>query len=342
MRGVKPYFCVAKKSPDFVRMKKIGPTIPFGGRRFKLLQLFGATFVSSQADDAVINTLGKFDYFRDVIFDRKFVFLQHGVIQNDLSDWLKKENKNISLFITTTLPEYRSILKDGYGYTEKEVVLTGLPRYDLLYEQDQKVIAVIPTWRKFLVATVRKDTEKEYDESVTDSAYFRFYAGLLSDHRLLAAAEKAGYRICFKLHPSASAIGKKIRGDKRVEIIGKNRSYREIIAKSSLLVTDYSSVAFDFAYLKKPVVYCQFDEQDFFSGEHVVNLKRGYFDYRLHGFGEVVTNLEETIELLLSYLEHDCRIKEEYRTRVAHTFRYYDDRNCERVTEKILELTRGR
>ena len=50
------------------------------------------------------------------------------------------------------------------------------------------------------------------------------------------------------------------------------------------MITDYSSVAFEMAYLKKAVLYYQFDEEEFFSGKH---WQKGYFDYRKDGFGAV-------------------------------------------------------
>ena len=50
------------------------------------------------------------------------------------------------------------------------------------------------------------------------------------------------------------------------------------------MLTDYSSVAFDFAYLRKPIVYAHFDKEAFFSGEH--SYTAGYFDYERDGFGE--------------------------------------------------------
>ena len=90
----------------------------------------------------------------------KFIFLQHGVIQNDLSDWLNRYNKNISLFVTTTNQEYQSILTYPYYYDEKVVKKTGLPRYDLLYHNEKKYITIMPTWRAYLVGGIDPDTGK--------------------------------------------------------------------------------------------------------------------------------------------------------------------------------------
>ena len=53
-----------------------------------------------------------------------------------------------------------------------------------------------------------------------------------------------------------------------------------------------SSVAFDFAYLGKPVIYAQFDKEEFYE-KH--DYKAGYFNYERDGFGEVVYDLESTV-----------------------------------------------
>ena len=101
------------------------------------------------------------------------------------------------------------------------------------------------------------------------------------------------------------------------------------------MVTDYSSAVFDFAYLRKPVIYAQFDKEQFFSGAHT--LKSGYFDYSRDGFGEVTDSLEETVDLLIAYMENNCQMKEEYRRRANAFFAFHDQNNCQRVFEKLMQ-----
>ena len=101
-------------------------------------------------------------------------------------------------------------------------------------------------------------------------------------------------------------------------------------------MTDYSSAVFDFAYLRKPVVYCHFDREEFFTGEHVYT--KGYFEYEREGFGEVVYALEPLTDLIIQYVQEDCRLKELYRKRIDSFFAFHDKNCCSRVTEKILAL----
>lgn len=127
------------------------------------------------------------------------------------------------------------------------------------------------------------------------------------------------------------------KADPSVRILDTDVKYRDIFAKSSMVVTDYSSVAFDFAYLEKPVVYTQFDKNSFFSGEHMYT--KGYFDYERDGLGEVAYDLDTTVELIIAYMKSGCELKPLYRERIERFYAYHDKKNCERVYKKILRLT---
>ena len=110
--------------------------------------------------------------------------------------------------------------------------------------------------------------------------------------------------------------------------------YKEVFAESSLIVTDYSSVAFDFAYLGKPVIYAQFDRKEFFQGH---TYSEGYFDYKEMGMGEVEEDLPRTVDRIIEYMNCECNMKEKYLQRVEAFFPFRDKKNSERVYDCIME-----
>lgn len=112
-------------------------------------------------------------------------------------------------------------------------------------------------------------------------------------------------------------------------------TYCDALAQSDLLVTDYSSVAMDFAYLRKPVLYCHFDREEFEQGDHIYT--PGYFDYEKDGFGEVVYNRDALVDAIISYMETGCQLKQLYRERMDQFFFYNDQNNCARIYEKIRD-----
>ena len=113
--------------------------------------------------------------------------------------------------------------------------------------------------------------------------------------------------------------------------------YFELFNECSIFITDYSSIHFDVAFLKKPIIYYQFDKEYFFKKHYQL----GYFDYEKQGFGKVVEKEEEIIEEIKYYIENNCNIRDEYKNRIEKTFRYLDHENSKRVFEKIQEIDNG-
>ncbi len=330
-------FVINKDCADFERMAKVGKVVDRRSLHNKVLALACDAVISSQMEVEVYNPFnGHDDPYHDLYMKRKVIFLQHGIIQNDLSGWLKRSNKNLSGFVVSAKPEYSSIVHGQYGYPEKNIWLTGMPRYDLLEDHQEKIVYIVPTWRRYLMDS--------FDEAqgvwrlggkFTHSRYLAYYHQLLTDERLMAAAKKYGYRIAFFPHPNLQPFENLFVHGDGVSVVSPNSSYREIYQKGSLLVTDYSSVVFDFAYMNKPVLYTQFDKEEFFSGGHVCTA--GYFDYERDGFGEVEYDLTSTVDRMIEYMANGCQMKPEYRRRVDEFFAYHDRSNCQRVYEKVME-----
>lgn len=340
-RDVNAYFVLSKDSGDFARLRSVGKTVDALSFRHKLLHLLCDCNISAHADDiTVIPFQGYHDSYRDILADVRFVFLQHGIIGNDLSGWLNRFNKDIAGFVTTAIPEYNSIIEGAYFYTAKEVWLTGLPRFDRLYDAGEKRVTIMPTWRRYLTEGYSlKDGAWRLGSDFINSDFFRFYNALLNDTRLHEAAERYGYQIQFMPHPNLQPHLSLFRQNDAVRYLGLDTSYRDIYAQSALVVTDYSSAVFDFAYLRKPLVYCQFDAEEFFKGEHVCT--KGYFDYERDGFGEVERDLESTVDRVIEYMENGCQLKDKYRERIDRFFAFNDQNNCRRVYEKIMEMAKG-
>src|SRR3546814_211249 len=126
-------FVLRRDSHDWDRLARDGfDLLAFGSAEHERALRVCAKIISSHADRYVV------DYFRDgSLASKDFIFLQHGVIMNDLSGWLN--SKKIDRFITSARDEYDAIALDGnrYKFTKKEVVLTSLPRHDALLKQQE-------------------------------------------------------------------------------------------------------------------------------------------------------------------------------------------------------------
>jgi CDP-glycerol glycerophosphotransferase (TagB/SpsB family) len=93
-------------------------------------------------------------------------------------------------------------------------------------------------------------------------------------------------------------------------------------------------VFFDFAYLKKPEIFFQFDKEYFFKTQY----QKGYFSYEKDGFGDVLTTVDEVVNKIEYYIKNDFKMENKYIKRVEKTFEYFDQNNCKRVYDEILKL----
>ncbi|WP_072237190.1 CDP-glycerol glycerophosphotransferase family protein, partial [Campylobacter coli] len=309
-------FALRKESSDWERLKKEGfNLVEFGSFKFERIIKKASKVISSHSDQYLI---------RYITPRQQFIFLQHGVIKDDLSKWLN--SKKIDLFITSTKVEYDSIANDynHYKFGKKEVVLTGLARHDVLLKNNKtntKQILVIPTWRVNIVGTAINSGVRGLKDDFKESEYFQKWNLLLNSNTLQKLCEKYDYTIVFNPHPNIIPYLKDFNIPSYVKIANHNESLQELFCNSSLMITDYSSVAFEMAYLNKPVIYYQFDHEEFFSSH---TYQKGYFDYEKDGFGPVVEDEESLLKELENLLQNNCNPFGIYKDNIDSTFAFKD------------------
>ena len=333
--SIEKYFILSDNSKDWTRLKNKGfNLIKFGSTDHKLV-LSRARYVLSSHVGNLINPFEKEKYNFQVIF------LQHGVTKDNISKWIN--NCHIDLMLTATNEEHISITKNEnhYIYGEKEIKLTGFPRFDSLNKnkKNENIVLIMPTWRKSLAGNfIRKNSSQRiYNKEFRKSNYFYSIQKLLENDTLKNLAITNNFKVVFCPHPNMKDYLKEFCLPKHISIPRKGDSIHELLLKSKLLITDYSSVSFDFAYMKKPIIYYQFDEEEFYLNGHTYD--KGYYDYREHGFGPVANThdeLEEEIRLISNYdfINPDVYIK-----RINDSFPFIDSNNCKRVIEILTENT---
>lgn len=335
---VNAWFALSKDSPDWPRLQRDGfRLLEFGSINYALALRNASYLISSQADNYVVRPP------RGLSGPRrwKFVFLQHGVIHNDLSRWLN--GLPIRIMITTTEAEHRSIVADGSPYllSDKEVARTGLPRYDRLLAMSRQVranrrrsILIAPTWRQHLLAAQGAGHRRDLAVDLASSTFIQAWRDLLSNADLRRLGQRESLELVFLAHPHLQhhVTADMLPPQTRLVTAG-NADLQEVISQARLLITDYSSLAFDIAYLGIPVVYYQFDAAEFFSGNHTVSA--GEFSYVRDGFGPVVTDCSAVVSAAAELLSQSSPRLDQYRRRMERTFTFRDGRCCERVYEAI-------
>lgn len=333
--GVRPVFMIGKNADEAVkkRLKATGEVIYAEDKRYPLFFLSAEKVISSGAGEFTINPFWENRKYYQDLMTADFYYLQHGVACADLSAWLNRFNKNIHRFFTSGERERQSVITGNYGYRAEQVLLTGQARFDALYENTKKQLLVLPTWRRSIRAAYDEKTSSVYFDAFKDTAYFQFYNGLINHERLLAAMRQYGYTGLFCLHP---IFMKQYIDFEQNDVFRVNEGYidyNQVFAESAVMVTDYSSVLFDFAYLRKPVVYAQFDKEQFFADQIY---DEGYFSYENDGFGPVCYDLESTVDALIQLMEQNCDEPALYKERVDAFFAFNDKENAKRILEAII------
>lgn len=339
---INAWFVLKESSHDWQRLKEEGfRLLAFGSLAHKMALLNAQHLISSHADHYVTNYLPH-RYYRDLL-RYKFTFLQHGVTKDNLSGWLN--SKPIRNFITAAADEYQSICQgeSGYKFTEREVQLTGFPRHDALLKKslsiskDRKVL-IMPTWRQSLVGKViGAGNNREKNPLFVKSQYYQAWAGFLHSAKLRDLIKKYDFELVFFPHANLQPYLDDFRND-HITVLGHVdiTSMQDLFSSASMLITDYSSVAFEAAYLQRAILYYQFDREEVFAGGHTY--QKGYFDYDDNGFGPVAIDESYLLGSLEQMLINDCEPTAPYAQRMQDFFAFRDGKCCERVY-KLIENT---
>ncbi|WP_026506350.1 CDP-glycerol glycerophosphotransferase family protein [Butyrivibrio sp. MC2013] len=284
---------------------------------------------------------------RFVRHDQKTIFIGHGIKKDDLDNHYDYRKSGYSLMTTGARPEYEHY-KARYSIPDDKIALTGLCRYDKLYRTmktscTEKIILIMPTFRSWLRTSdsMKKRASAEEEQTFLKSEYYSAFMSLLNDKRMTQWARDNGYKIIFYLHfsfqPYAYLFEENLEADiKDIVIVAKRSEYdvQDLLIRSSFLITDYSSVFFDFAYMHKPVVYYQFDATEFRKKHY----KEGYFSYKRDGFGPVYDRSEDVVDYCLDRMNDGSHVDTNYAAKIDGFFLTPDDRNCQRVYEAIRNL----
>lgn len=319
----KVYYVIDRNSADFYKVKE--DAVAYGTIKSYWMIAVANKIISSHYGAGIPHMNNK--TFKLCGFEKNYYFLQHGIIKDKLTALFGSEI-SVKLFVCGAAPEYEYV-KETYGHPDGVVQYTGLARYDSLHDfQVKNQILLMPTWR----TTIHGQTD------ITDSMYYKQWQGVLQNKRLKEFLEKNNVQLIFYPHFEVQRFTHDFMSDsENVKIADfENYDVQTLLKESKLLVTDYSSVYFDFAYMKKPVVYFQFDREEFF-GKHY---EKGYFDYDTMGFGDVCFDVESTVDSILKIAKNNFVPEDIYADRRKSFFPLDDTKNCERIYEIVNKSKR--
>lgn len=281
---------------------------------------------------------GRVCHFYEKYIDKKqTVYLRHGVAK-DGCEHHSYDALKVRLFICGAKPEYDYFLKNA-GYPVGHLKLTGFARFDDLFnnKKNENFILIMPTWRRYLSNS--HYTKEQNEKHFVNSCYFKQYTELLNSTKFSNFIFENKLKVKFCLHAEFLRYYHLFDHNySNIEFLSKNVDVHQLLMRTSLLITDYSSVFFDVAYMCKPTIFYQFDYEEFRSK----HLSEGYFSYERDGFGPIATNIDELMNCILKcHSSGKFAILPEYEQRIAKFFPIRDNKNCDRIYEeiKIMEFT---
>ena len=220
------------------------------------------------------------------------------------------------------------ILKSSFAYP-RDILESGYPRNDILYnanedriseirknlnlEDGKKTILYAPTWR---------------DDEFYDSGSIKF--NLKLDLKMLEEALGDEYCVLVRTHYFiADKLDLSEFGNFAIDV-SRYDDIAELYLISDILITDYSSVFFDYANLKRPILFYTYDLDKY---EH--QLRGFYIDIRKDVPGPLLFTTQEVIDSI----KNIGTLKEEYKETYDEFYEKFcniDDGNASRrIVEKV-------
>ncbi|MED4207624.1 CDP-glycerol glycerophosphotransferase family protein, partial [Neobacillus mesonae] len=318
------FYVIEKDSPELENVKDLGNILYFGSKEHIWHTIMARRVIGSHHADYLYPL--RTERFKKIVKAKK-VFLQHGVMgtKNMVHNYgVIAPNFETDLFIVSSEYEKSYIVQD-FGYYPADVAVTGLSRFDSLFKNDvetKRQLLIIPTWRDWIVT----------DEKFLESEYFDRYRELVNHPTLHECAQKYNFEIVLCLHPNMQRFTPFFQ-DSPVRIVSQGEvDVQYLLKESAMMITDYSSVAFDMSFLHKPIVYYQFDRERFI-GKYPSHLD---LDNDLPG--DIVYSTDDVLQCVEKYARSNFKMEPEFEKRAAKFLKYHDLNSCKRIYERTLRI----
>lgn len=320
----KIFYVINADSEDLKRVNELGQVVMQYSFAHIYLLLHAETLISTDEMGGIAFP-GRI--LRKTFLKTHNVFLQHGVMAVKRTVYSFDKFFYFSQVICSSEREKR-IFTEDYRFPEDKVSITGLARFDRLIPvkiKEKNQILIAPTWRRYL----------KNNSAVKSSKYFWAWIQLIKDDRFVGLLKKHNVQVFFRPHQNMSPLISDLKLDSEfIRLQDHNDTpMHELISKSSILITDYSSIIFDFLYQDKPVICYMFDKKE----HDYSHWGTSHIDVEYELPADVHQSAVGVISSLEKLLTGRFQISEEHKKLAAMFFKYRDNKNCERIFNAIKE-----
>lgn len=238
----------------------------------------------------------------------------------------KKANNRLTHLIVSS-EATKAIYAKAFGIDEDKVFTYGLPRTDILLDRNRLQKRAVEFYRQYpqlagkrliLYAPTFRDNERGDCRAITD--IYKISRSL------------PDYIILLRLHPHVAKVFEKAEqlAAGRSENLVSVSSYPDIntlLLVADCLITDYSSIIFEYCLLNKPMIFYAYDLEEFDK------MGRGFYrNYKEYVPGPVAGNIDELVALI----RNDRLPTDKLQNFVEEHYKYLDGRSCERIYRNIF------
>lgn len=319
------YYVIDKGSPERSNLDGYDHVVDFRSQEHVDVALAADRFVGTHHADYLYPT--RSPRFASAVATVPKIFLQHGVMG---AKWMvpnygKKASAFVTDLIITSSDREKQIFRKDFGYADEQIAVTGLPRFDALLAGDVKIvpgrILIIPTWRPWL----------QDPDSFTDSDYFDHWSSLLHSEHMQTLVREHDLEIVFCLHPNMQQFTPHFNHLGITVVSQGEIDVQHLMKSSQVMITDYSSVAFDFSFLGRPVAYYQFDSHRF-ANPHVSAHEELP--------GPIISNENELLSWVSDIARANGTVPPAYRERARRFLAHQDRSSSERVFRAVARARR--
>lgn len=262
--------------------------------------------------------------------------LNHGGLPiKNIKNFMGHINDNSDKFLCVS-PNMKSLVSEQYRVEKEKLFICGLPRTDNMLTNnfdttlyfpetaDKKIIIWMPTFRKS-ATTDRNDSEGTYELGIP-------LVGTNDLSSLNEFLKSNNVFLFIKLHPyqDLSVISfinySHLKIYRHQELQENSINVYDFLNKTDALITDYSSIYFDYLLLDKPIGFIFSDLDDYKLGLSSSNIEDYLVGHKMYDMNDLYNFIQDIANGTDSDTERRSNAKN-------YTLAYHDANNCKRLVE---------
>ena len=324
----KNYFIIDKESKDYQKIKKDKNVIKKYSIKYYWLIYNASCFIASEVPCHHLNVFRcNNKYLKKAIYDKKFVFLQHGIIYMknlSINSPFKIGMEGESTYMVVSSEKEKRVVMDMLGYSSEQLLKTGLAmysniKYNHINEDSKDIVTIMLTWKPYEEQLYNFEKSSYYKNVIDICNTLKKY---ISNQNIIIIAHPKSYQLLSNTDLRKSLWDKPIS---------------EALEKTKLLITDYSSVCYNSFYQGSGVIFYQPDLEKYEKENGKLIPKDDEY------IGKRVFNIIELENLIKQTIKNEKIDLKEIRTQEFEEMyktinEFSDGKNIDRIYESLIKL----